>query len=123
GSALGPISLLDALKHRRKNSLRFHFQENPDAVDWKFTLRDLNPSRTLVVAVTKSGGTFETMSQFMIALEWLGRERWRSNVVAITDPEKGDLRKLARSAGFPTLDIHPSVGGRFSIFSPVGLFP
>jgi glucose-6-phosphate isomerase len=43
-------------------------------------------------------------------------------VVVITDPKKGDLRKWADSENVETLAIHPSIGGRFSVFSPVGFF-
>ena len=122
GSALGPICLLSALEHRRRTALRFHFAENPDPIDWSLTLRKLQPASTLVCVVTKSGGTFETVSQLLIALDWLGRDRWGSHLVAITDPKKGDLRQFATDQGLRTLPIAPSIGGRFSIFSPVGLF-
>ncbi|NDD92941.1 hypothetical protein EBZ37_12760, partial [bacterium] len=114
--------LLSALEHRRKTSLRFHFVENPDPVEWKITLNKLNPSQTLVCAVTKSGGTFETISQLLLSLDWLGQQRWQSNIIAITDPKKGDLRQFATDNKLRTLEISPSIGGRFSVFSPVGLF-
>ncbi len=123
GSALGPISLLSALKEKCVTSLRFHFIENPDPQDWKQTLKSLSPESTLVCAVTKSGTTFETVAQLLLALDWLGKERWKSHLVALTDPEKGDLRKFSNENGIKNLSIHPSLGGRFSIFSPVGLFP
>lgn len=123
GSALGPVSLLQALEHRRTTSLKFHFMENPDPVDWNLALQNLKPQSTLVCVVTKSGTTFETISQFLLALEWLGRERWKTHIIAITDPEKGDLKTFADVHGIRRLSIHPSVGGRFSIFTPVGLFP
>lgn len=122
GSALGPVCLLQSLEHRRKTSLKFHFAENPDPIDWKLTLQQLSPASTLVCAVTKSGGTFETIAQLLIALDWLGRDRWSSHLVAITDPKNGDLRQFARDHGLRTLEIAPSIGGRFSVFSPVGLF-
>jgi glucose-6-phosphate isomerase len=123
GSSLGPICLLNALEDRRKTPIRFHFLENPDPLDWKSTIKNLRPEKTLICAVTKSGTTFETMSQLLLALEWVGKERWKTHVIAITDPEKGDLRAFARNEGLQTLSIAPSIGGRFSIFSPVGLFP
>lgn len=123
GSALGPKSLLEALRHKASPGIRFHFQENPDPVDWKHTLSFLLPAHTLVCAVTKSGTTFETLAQLLIALEWLGRERWASHLVCITDPEKGDLREFARQHGLQSLPIAPAMGGRFSVFTPVGLFP
>ncbi|MFN7684762.1 MAG: glucose-6-phosphate isomerase [Oligoflexia bacterium] len=122
GSVLGPISLLSALEHRRKNALRFHFAENPDPIDWKLTLSRLKPESTLVCAVTKSGGTFETIAQLLIALEWLKKEHWKTHLIAITDPTRGDLRRFAQDHEIRTLSIAPSLGGRFSVFSPVGLF-
>jgi glucose-6-phosphate isomerase len=129
GSSLGPISLLSALKEparlarRKKGALKITFLENPDPTEWKATIEELDPARTLVVCVAKSGTTFETMSQYLLALEWIGFDRWKTHSVAITDPVKGDLRKFATEHQIPTLAIHPSIGGRFSIFSPVGTFP
>lgn len=122
GSALGPLSLLQALTERANSGIRFHFLENPDPLDCKTTLARLDPETTLVCVVTKSGTTFETIAQFLIAQEWLGRPRWTTHLVAITDPEKGDLRAWAREEAITTLPIAPTVGGRFSIFTPVGLF-
>ena len=123
GSSLGPISLLSALTSANKHALKVQFMENPDPTDWKSRLSGLNPQTTLVVCVTKSGTTFETMAQFLLALEWLGFDRWKTHTVAITDPQKGDLKKFATEHELPTLHIDPSMGGRFSIFTPVGLFP
>ena len=122
GSSLGPLSLLASLQDRCQKDLRFHFMENPDALDWRSTLSGLRPESTLVCVVTKSGTTFETMAQFLLAMEWLGKSLLKTHIVAITDPAKGDLRAFAKKEGIPTLDIHPSIGGRFSIFTPVGLF-
>jgi glucose-6-phosphate isomerase len=122
GSALGPLSLLSSLQERCRSGIRFHFMENPDPIEWKTTLSRLNPATTLVCSVTKSGTTFETMAQTLLALEWLGKERWKSHVVAITDPSKGDLKTFATQNGIQTLHIAPSMGGRFSVFTPVGLF-
>ena len=123
GSALGPISLLDALREKCLTRLRFHFVENPDPLEWKATISQLRPETTLVCSVSKSGTTFETMAQTLLALDWLGRDRWKTHVVIITDPVKGDLRQFANDENIQTLPIPSSIGGRFSIFSPVGLFP
>jgi len=122
GSALGPMSVLSALRERTGAGLRFHFLENPDPIEWKQTLQALHPSSTLVVCVTKSGTTFETLAQFLCALEWLTPRLWVQNTVVITDPSKGDLLQFAQTKGLRTLKIHPSLGGRFSVFSPVGFF-
>lgn len=123
GSYLGPLAILESLTEKRKNAIRFHFLDNPDALVWKTTLDSLSPAKTLVCSVTKSGTTFETIAQTILALEWLGKDRWKKQFVALTDPEKGDLRAFCKEHDLLTLSIHTSIGGRFSAFSPVGLFP
>jgi glucose-6-phosphate isomerase len=123
GSALGPICAIQALEHLRRGGLQMHFLENPDPTDWNLTLSRLHPDRTWVVVITKSGGTFETLAQAMLAMEWLGEARCKNQLVAITDPQKGELRALSKAQGWQTLEIAPSIGGRFSVFSPVGLLP
>lgn len=120
GSCLGPKSALEALEHRRQNQLRFHFIDNVDPIDWDLRTRQLDRDHTLIVCVTKSGTTFETLAQFQIAWQWIQYKA--SHVVCITDPIKGDLRTFAKLHSITTLDIEPGIGGRFSIFSPVGLF-
>jgi glucose-6-phosphate isomerase len=86
-----------------------------------------DPARTLWNVVTKSGGTAETAAQLLVVEEMLqrtlGAERARRHVVATTDPEKGALRRTAVARGWQTLAIPASVGGRFSVLSPVGLLP
>ncbi len=127
GSALGPLCVLEALSHQRSNAIRFHFKDNVDPLDWEETLGKLDPKHTLLVICTKSGTTFETLAQALCALEWmtaaLGETQALERAVLITDPEKGDLRKWATDSKLKwVLPIHPAVGGRFSVFTPVGLF-
>ncbi len=126
GSSLGPLCLIDALKHRSSSPIQFHFFENPDPIDWQYRIARLKPEETLVCVVTKSGTTYETISIFMLAWNWLvqslGTQRAATQTVAITDPAKGELLEFARKEGLSTLEIAPSVGGRFSVFTPVGLF-
>jgi glucose-6-phosphate isomerase len=126
GSSLGPMCLIDSLKHLAKNPIQFHFFENPDPIDWSYRIQKLNPSHTLVCVVTKSGTTYETLSIFMLAFDWLkkglGEQGAIENTVAITDPEKSELLDFAREKGISTLSISSSVGGRYSVFTPVGLF-
>ncbi len=123
GSSLGPKSLLQGLAHLGNNSIRFHFLENPDALEWTRLKDSLRPESTLVCAVTKSGKTFETLSLLLLALAWIEKKRWKSHAVFITDPDEGELRELATQEGIASLPIHPAIGGRYSVFSSVGLFP
>lgn len=123
GSALGPIALLSAMKDKMKDAPRFHFMENIDAFEWNSTLQSIQPDSTLVIVASKSGSTFETLAQFSVALSWLTESRWRSHLIILTDPEKGELREFVRKHGIHALPLPPSIGGRFSLFTPVGLVP
>jgi glucose-6-phosphate isomerase len=67
------------------------------------------------------------MAQFLIVRDRLDRafdgDDFRGNLIFTTDPAAGALRQLADDEGIATLPIPPNVGGRFSIFSAVGLLP
>jgi glucose-6-phosphate isomerase len=123
GSALGPLALQTALRPRRRRLVVF---DNVDPEGVRARLQGLDPARTAVNVVTKSGSTAETMANLLILLDWMERRlgprhlrRW----TATTDPKKGDLLVLARRLGIPTLQIPPNVGGRFSVLTAVGLLP
>ncbi len=127
GSSLGAMAVLDSALPDQRDGLRAHFADNldPESVDRLF--RTLNPEKTVVVVITKSGTTIETMSQFWLARQWLvealGEEAANKQIVAITDPESGELRKLVDNHGWWDFDVPPNVGGRFSVLTPVGLVP
>ncbi|RTZ91901.1 MAG: glucose-6-phosphate isomerase, partial [Deltaproteobacteria bacterium] len=79
GSSLGGRALRDAIKTPLYNELprekrdgfpRLYFAENIDPETFTQLLGVLNPARTLVVVISKSGGTAETMSQFLITMDW-----------------------------------------------------
>jgi glucose-6-phosphate isomerase len=81
---------------------------------------------TLVTVISKSGGTAETAAGLLFMLGWLQdklENQWRDHVMVITDPKGGELRRLAVEWEVPILPIHPGIGGRFSVLTPVGLFP
>ena len=135
GSALGPIALRSALRSTRWNELgdeardyfpRLHILENVDPVTIAELLGRLELGRTLFLVVSKSGGTAETMAQYLVVrgrlIEALG-DRLRRHLVFVTDPERGCLRRVARDESIPALDIPANVGGRFSVLSAVGLLP
>jgi glucose-6-phosphate isomerase len=86
-----------------------------------------NTYKVVLVVISKSGGTLDTMSTFMVMYDALKRQEPLVNieVVAVTDPAQGEkatlLGKLAKEQGWPTFSVPDGVGGRFSIFSEVGL--
>ena len=134
GSALGPIALRTALRPSGWNMLgdksrignpRLHVLDNVDPDTIGALLSRLDLAHSLFIVTSKSGGTAETMSQFLIVHEAIVRSGLaaKNHVVFVTDPTQGALRPLARATGIPALDIPSNVGGRFSVLTPVGMLP
>ncbi len=134
GSALGPMALHRALNHPYYNLLaghsgapRLHFAENTDPATLSATLDVADLRNTWANVVTKSGSTAETMANFLVVrgalVQALGEGGYGERIVFTTDPEEGYLVRIAEREGIKTLQIPPDVGGRFSVLTPVGLFP
>jgi len=134
GSALGPIALRTALRPSGWNMLddkarggypRLHVLDNVDPETIAALLSRLRLKRTLFIVTSKSGGTAETMAQFLIVHDRITRQKLdvRKHVVFVTDPKHGALRPLAERLKVPALDIPANVGGRFSVLTPVGTLP
>ncbi len=135
GSALGPIALRTALLAPAWNTLsqaerggrpRMHVLDNVDPTTIAALLQRLNLSRSIFVVTSKSGGTAETMAQYLVVRKRLQDalgDAAKEQLVFVTDPAKGALRAIARSDGIAALDIPPNVGGRFSVLTPVGVLP
>ena len=135
GSALGGLAVTEALlkpywnlltPEQRNGLPRIFFLDNidPDSMNGLLDILDLK--KTLVNVITKSGSTAETMSQYMIIKDRLEKELgddYRRNIVATTDKKVGVLRQLADQEGYKTFVVPDDVGGRFSVFSAVGLVP
>ncbi len=136
GSALGPRALFKALRHpfhnfisnkKNERDMNLFFLENVDPDTFSTTFDILNYKDTAFVVITKSGSTVETMSQFMILrknlIDKFGENGYRERMIAITDPQKGTLRNIVKSDRLCSLPVPENIGGRFSVFSPVGIFP
>lgn len=150
GSYLGAKALFDALCHAHHNELpaklrmgkpRMYFEGNNldnDSLQELLELLentcvepDLPEERWGLVVISKSGGTLETAAAYRAVraeqTKYYGQksEYLKTCCVPITGP-KGKLRDLARAEGFTDddiLTIPDDVGGRFSVFTPVGLLP
>jgi len=134
GSALGTTAVHAALnpweynydRRARRGRPRLWVLDNVDPEKLRGALSLLVPGKTLVNVISKSGATAETSAQFLWMRAWLQRslkKRWAKNVVVTTDPAEGLLRQFVREEGLASLEVPPGVGGRFSVLSPVGLFP
>lgn len=123
GSDLGPRLVCEALSHLEPPRHGVRFVANLDPGDFNTTVRGLEAARTLFVVSSKSFGTAETLANLERARAWLARElgthETAAHFLAITsNPDK------ARALGFAAeriLWLPPWVGGRYSLWSAVGL--
>lgn len=120
GSGLGPELALQALRPWHTARQRVHVVSNMDGHDLQQVLQGLEPARTLFVLVSKSWSTAETQRNMISARAWFeeGCDRaWAEHCVAITARPA-----LAAEAGVrQVLPIPDGIGGRFSLWSAVGL--
>jgi glucose-6-phosphate isomerase len=129
GSALGAQAALDSLgaKPRAPGARQVRILSNLDPVTVADAIEWFDPRDTLLLPITKSGTTVETLTQFAIFADrirsTLGPTGLAEGVVVVTDPEKGAMRRLVDRLGCASLDVPPRVGGRFSVLTAVGLLP
>lgn len=134
GSALGMIALQRALNafYYNENATvrgqrpRLYVLDNIDPEWFAQFLQHIDVKKSLFNVISKSGGTAETMAQFMIIRKLLTAaqgDKSIDNLVFTTSREKGNLIKIAKAEGVNTFFIPENVGGRFSVLSPVGLLP
>ncbi|MBN2289007.1 MAG: glucose-6-phosphate isomerase [Candidatus Glassbacteria bacterium] len=137
GSCLGARALHTALaggwwanlagRKARGRIPRFFFADNVDPEGFSRLMNAAAPKKTLYLAISKSGTTAETMSQFLIVHKLLekevGRKKVAEHLVVLTDAQQGRLRNIVDREGLTDFIIPDNVGGRFSVFTPVGLLP
>ncbi len=100
--------------------------DNVDAAALPAWLRRLPAEETLVVVISKSGGTIETMAQYLLIKEWLKETRgdkWTDHVLPVTDAHNGFLRQEAAANNMLSLPVPEHLGGRYTVLSAVGLVP
>jgi len=124
GSSVGLRALLRALP--KKNGMNVFVVESPEPDPFLDLLKQCDLKKTLFNVISKSGKTTETVALWLVTKALLKKKlgkRWKEHVIFTTDPESGWLREWATEEGLPILSVPPNVGGRFSVLSPVGLFP
>jgi glucose-6-phosphate isomerase len=120
GSDLGPQMVLPALEACVHPGLSFHFVSNVDGHDMVSVLSRIKPAETLFIIASKTFTTQETMANAQIARAWFesrgGRDIARHFVATTTNVEAAAAFGITRSFGF-----WDWVGGRFSLWSAIGL--
>jgi glucose-6-phosphate isomerase len=137
GSSLGGQTLVQLAGHGvpglglLRDGPRLHFMDNLDADTYAGVLARLPLASTRFVAVSKSGGTGETLMQTVAALSAVTAAGLSKEVprlfFGITEPaapgRRNGLRDLLAGHGVAMLDHDPGVGGRYSVLTNVGLLP
>ena len=133
GSSLGAQALVQLAGYRVPGceaaiGPRLHFFDNLDGSTLQQAFDQLPLTTTRILIVSKSGGTPETMVQFLCALAALERSGLKpsDHIVALTEPGNAaanPLLSMAQDHDLMLLDHDPKVGGRFSVLSNVGMLP
>ncbi|MFA7681809.1 MAG: hypothetical protein WCX61_02145 [Candidatus Peribacteraceae bacterium] len=124
GSGLGPKVIQEVFEGPQ--TVEFILLDTIDPSMIELTMQLIDWKRALLVVASKSGGTLEPMSLFFFCWEKLKQARKdqaADYTIGITDPHAGVLRSFCLEHGIAMLPIPTEVGGRYSIFSPIGLLP
>ncbi|MCW7480205.1 glucose-6-phosphate isomerase [Leptospira kanakyensis] len=134
GSYLGARAVIEALtpefgghESHKKSVKIIYAGHHLDADYHSRLLAFLENKEFSVNVISKSGTTTEPAIAFRLLLSLLerkyGKENVKNRVFATTDKSKGALKQLADEYGFPSFVIPDDVGGRYSVFTAVGLLP
>jgi len=133
GSYLGAKAVIEALSdhfaaYKAGNGPKMLFAGSNIGEDYLHDMMALVDGHKFgIIVISKSGTTTEPGIAFRIFKAMLekqeGKEFAQRNIIAITDARRGALRVLATQEGYATYVIPDNVGGRFSVFTPVGLLP
>ncbi|MEZ5937156.1 MAG: glucose-6-phosphate isomerase [Hyphomonadaceae bacterium] len=123
GSDLGPRLVWDALRTYNAGGPQIRFCANVDPDDFSEAVAGLDPATTLVIVVSKSFKTPETASNARLAREWLvaslGETGANAHLAAVSSAP--DRAKAWGADGDRIFPMDEAVGGRYSVWSPVGL--
>jgi len=130
GSALGTRALQQAFAPEQNwpnhTGPCVWIADNVCAQTFEAWLSLLNAQETVVVIISKSGGTIETISQYFLVSAWLEKKLgagFNEHVVAITDANNGFLRQEVKQKNFLSLEVPDNLGGRYSALSAVSMLP
>lgn len=124
GSNLGPLMACEALKSYSDKRFNIHFASNIDGVQIAEVLDGLNPETTLFVISSKTFTTQETMTNARTAEQWFMRAAGDKAAIAKHFVAVSTNRKLVTAFGIAEeniFDMWDWVGGRFSLWSAIGL--
>ena len=128
GSYLGARAVYEALDLGGTAKCKLLFAGNSmSSKELKKVLKTIEGHDFSVNVISKSGTTLEPAMAFRILKKALidkyGKEGAKQRIIATTDPETGALHDEAKANDYETFDVPLGIGGRYSVLTPVGLFP
>ncbi len=120
GSTLGTYAIYKFLKYSKNLTKKLHFLETTDPIDIQSKIKNIDLNDTLFIVISKSGTTIETVSIFKYINSLVVCDK--NNTIVITESDS-KLREYAKANDIRSFEIPKNVGGRFSVFSAVGLLP
>lgn len=136
GSYLGARAVIEALSHtfynelsqEKRNTPKIYYLGNNISSTYISDLLDLIKDKDISInIISKSGTTTEPAIAFRILKEFMegkyGKEEAKNRIYVTTDGKKGALRDLVDRKGYKSFLIPENIGGRYSVFTPVGLLP
>ena len=122
GVRAGSKAVVEALK---PTGMELHFAGHGFSGHYlEGVLKGLKDINTAVLVMTKSGNTSETLLSFSVVKNWMEKRygaEAAERIVCITGSDGGRLGKLAAEKGYRHIKAQDVVGGRYSLFSNVGL--
>lgn len=128
GSYLGAKAVIDAFKpafDSAANNVIFAGYNLSSSYMLQL-LKYMEDKSVYINIISKSGNTMEPRLAFDLLFDKLKKmypHDYKNRVIATTDKESGNLRKIANVEGFRTFCVPQNIGGRYSVLSAVGLLP
>jgi len=126
GSDLGARMLQDSLEIENPPMKVFFGGDTTDPQQYYDLTKAISIKDAVIVVISKSGSTIETACGYLyfknLFKTQLG-DSWAKNFVFITDSKQGIMFEEGKRFNIAMLPVPDDVGGRFSVFSAVGLFP
>ena len=117
GSILAAKSIHSFLKHKIKK--KFIFLDNLDQAFLIKVKKENNLKKSLFLIISKSGNTTETLINASFFSSFLNKK----NTIVISENKKNILKNFAKNKNINFIKHHEKIGGRYSIFSEVGMLP
>jgi glucose-6-phosphate isomerase len=130
GSYLGARASIEAIRGNFHNELCkpqiYYAGQNLSAAYLKKLVEVVKTKEVSVIVVSKSGTTLETALAFRIIRNMMDekyKEESKNRIFVVTDEKKGALKELSELYGYKAFKIPDTIGGRYSVITPVGLLP